>query len=78
MVDADIAPLLHTKEEKMEDILVLHLEGGKDVFVSVTGRYLMSCFGSSLETLVHIHTNIREVPTAALLDLDLVRGEGEE
>ena len=48
---------------------MLHLEGGKDFFLSVTGNYLPSCFGSSLETLVHLHTYIREVPTAELLDL---------
>ena len=33
-VDSDIAPLLTTGREKIEDILVLHLEGGKDFFVS--------------------------------------------
>ena len=33
-VDSDIAPLLTTDREKIEDILVLHLEGGKDFFVS--------------------------------------------
>ena len=68
-MDTEIAPLLQTKAETLEDILVLHLEGGKDMFVSVVGEYLPSSFGSSLETLVHIHTNMREVPTAHLVDL---------
>ena len=39
--------------------------------ISVSGNYVVSCFGSSLETLVHLHTYIREVPVAELLDLSL-------
>ena len=39
--------------------------------ISISGNYLVSCFGSSLETLVHLHTYIREVPVADLLDLTL-------
>ena len=35
MVDSDVAPLLTVGKEKIEDILVLHLEGGKDFFVSL-------------------------------------------
>ena len=35
MVDSDVAPLLTVGREKIEDILVLHLEGGKDFFVSL-------------------------------------------
>lgn len=69
LVDSEIAPLLQSKVEKLEDILVLHLEGGKDFFISVVGSYLRSSFGVSLDALVHIHTNIREVPTGNLLEL---------
>ena len=70
-VDCDTAPTFTSQQNTIDDILVLHLEGGKDFFISVTGNYLPSCFGSSLETLVHLHTYIREVPTADLLDLSL-------
>jgi len=69
LVDEDSAPPLTSGREKLEDILVLHLEKGKDFFISVTGNYLPSCFGSSLETLVNLHTYIREVPVAQLVDL---------
>lgn len=69
----DQAASLTIGEENLDDILVLHLEGGKDFFLSVSGKYIPSCFGSSLDTLVHLHTPIREVPTAELLDLSLVR-----
>ena len=71
LVDGDTVPSLAAGQNMVDDILVLHLEGGKDFFLSVTGNYLPSCFGSSLETLVHLHTYIREVPTADLLDLSL-------
>ena len=70
-VDCDNAPMVTSEHNAIDDILVLHLEGGKDFFLSVTGNYVPSCFGSSLETLVHLHTYIREVPTADLLDLTL-------
>ena len=69
LVDEDSAPSLTTGEELLEDILVLHLEKGKDFFISVSGNYLPSCFGSSLKTLVNLHTYIREVPVATLVDL---------
>ena len=68
-VDEDTAPGLNNGHDSLEDILVLHLEKGKDFFITVTGNYLPSCFGSSLETLVHLHTYIREVPVAQLVDL---------
>ncbi len=69
LVDEDSAPPLTSGREKLEDILVLHLEKGKDFFITVSGNYLPSCFGSSLETLVNLHTYIREVPVARLVDL---------
>ena len=68
-IDEDTAPPLNSGKDKMEDILVLHLEKGKDFFITVRGDYLPSCFGSSLETLIHLHTYIREVPVAQLVDL---------
>ena len=33
-VDCDTAPALTSGQDKLEDILVLHLEGGKDFFIS--------------------------------------------
>lgn len=35
----------------MEDILIMHLEYGKDFFISVSGSYIRTCFGNSLEWL---------------------------
>ena len=71
LVDGDTAPALNSSL-KVEDILVLHLEKGKDFFISIAGNYLPSCFGSCLETLVHLHTYIREIPVAQLLEIDMV------
>ncbi|XP_064627898.1 type II inositol 1,4,5-trisphosphate 5-phosphatase-like isoform X2 [Lineus longissimus] len=68
-VNKDTAPKLNAGDDKIEDILVLHLDGGKDFFVSVSGNFLPSCFGSSLEALVHMYGVIRDVPTAQLIDL---------
>ena len=65
---------------RLEDILVLHLEGGKDFFISVSGNYIQSSFGQSLEKLVQLHVPIREVPTERLIDVSssfaLVSGRG--
>jgi hypothetical protein len=36
-VDKKSAYKLNSGEDKLYDILVLHLEGGKDIFITVTG-----------------------------------------
>lgn len=51
MVDNESASVLNTGREKMEDILIMHLEYGKDFFISVSGSYIRTCFGNSLEWL---------------------------
>ncbi len=68
-IDEDSSSLLNSGKDRLEDILVLHLGKGKDFFITVSGNYQPSCFGSSLETLVQLHTYIREVPVAQLVDL---------
>lgn len=40
-----------------------------DMQVSVSGNYLPSVFGSSIEALVRMYGPIREVPVATLVDL---------
>ncbi|XP_078372511.1 inositol polyphosphate 5-phosphatase OCRL-like isoform X3 [Oculina patagonica] len=69
-VDKESARAMNSGDEKLEDILVLHLEGGKDFFVSVSGNYLPSVFGSSIEALVRMYGPIRDVPVATLVDLE--------
>ncbi|XP_059142806.1 inositol polyphosphate 5-phosphatase OCRL-like [Physella acuta] len=69
-VDKTTAAKLNSGEEKLEDILVLHLSGGKDSFITVSGNYLTSTFGSSIEALVQMHGPIREVPVADLIEIE--------
>jgi len=47
--------------EKLEDILIMHLQEGKDYYITISGNYLASSFGSSLEYLVSFVTPIRLV-----------------
>ncbi|KAL1117910.1 hypothetical protein AAG570_004223 [Ranatra chinensis] len=70
-VDKRSASKLNSGQDKLYDILVLHLEGGKDIFITVTGSYERSCFGSSLETLANITVPVREIPIGKLMDMEL-------
>ena len=45
---------LNGGSERLEDILVLHVEGGRDIFLPVSGIWAQSCFGRSLKELVTI------------------------
>ncbi|XP_067903661.1 inositol polyphosphate 5-phosphatase OCRL isoform X1 [Heterodontus francisci] len=69
-VSKDSVTLLNSAEDKIEDILVLHLDRGKDYFLTIGGNYLPSCFGTSLESLCRMKKPIREVPITKLIDLD--------
>ncbi|XP_014679357.1 PREDICTED: inositol polyphosphate 5-phosphatase OCRL-1-like [Priapulus caudatus] len=68
-VKAAMAARLNAGDDRIDDILVLHLHGGKDIFVTVGGRYVPSCFGASLQALCSMPTPLREVPVAQLVDL---------
>ncbi|OLL26945.1 Inositol polyphosphate 5-phosphatase OCRL-1 [Neolecta irregularis DAH-3] len=48
MVDQTSVAKLNRGEEKLEDILVLHIKDGKDSFISVAGEFQPTCFGMSL------------------------------
>nr|XP_046261622.1 inositol polyphosphate 5-phosphatase OCRL isoform X2 [Scatophagus argus] len=68
-VSKDSVTLLNSREDSIEDILVLHLDRGKDYFITISGNYLSSCFGTSLETLCRMKKPIREIPITKLIDL---------
>uniref|UniRef100_A0A803YSE6 phosphoinositide 5-phosphatase n=1 Tax=Meleagris gallopavo TaxID=9103 RepID=A0A803YSE6_MELGA len=69
-VNKSTATRLNSGEEKLEDILVLHLDRGKDYFLSVTGNYLPSCFGSPIHTLCYMREPIQDICTVQqILDL---------
>uniref|UniRef100_A0A8C2AYJ2 phosphoinositide 5-phosphatase n=2 Tax=Cyprinus carpio TaxID=7962 RepID=A0A8C2AYJ2_CYPCA len=68
-VNRSTAPELNSGQQQLEDILVLHLERGKDYFISVTGNYLPSCFGSSLSTLCLLREPIQDMPLETIRDM---------
>ncbi|XP_015230889.1 PREDICTED: type II inositol 1,4,5-trisphosphate 5-phosphatase isoform X1 [Cyprinodon variegatus] len=68
-VNRSTAPDLNCGKQEIEDILVLHLERGKDYFISVTGNYLPSCFGTSIYSLCHMREPVQDMPIQTLLKL---------
>ena len=44
LVDKQTASQLNSGTDKLYDILVLHLDGGKDLFITVTGLYYNSIY----------------------------------
>lgn len=58
--------LLNIGKVKLEDILVLHVDGGRDHFISVHGRWLPTCFGCSVDEL----TRMPEAGARSLADSD--------
>ncbi|CAJ1062706.1 type II inositol 1%2C4,5-trisphosphate 5-phosphatase isoform X1 [Xyrichtys novacula] len=63
------APDLNSGKEQIEDILVLHLERGKDYFISVAGNYMPSCFGTSIRSLCQLREPIQDMPQETLREL---------
>uniref|UniRef100_A0A669F3U9 phosphoinositide 5-phosphatase n=1 Tax=Oreochromis niloticus TaxID=8128 RepID=A0A669F3U9_ORENI len=68
-VNRTTAPELNSGKQEIEDILVLHLERGKDYFISVMGNYLPSCYGTSIHALCHLREPIQDIPQETLLQL---------
>ncbi|KAF8445122.1 hypothetical protein BGX38DRAFT_1143606 [Terfezia claveryi] len=54
MSDIVLLQRLNKGDEEVEDILVLHVKNGKDTFILVSGQWMQSCFGRSLQELVSI------------------------
>jgi len=59
LVDNRTAPSLNKGTEHLDDILVLHLVNGKDFFISLSGNFMKTCFGTPLETLVKLTGPLR-------------------
>jgi len=58
-VTSETAQALNTGEDTLEDILIFRLENGRDYFVTITGEYMKSCFGSTIEYLVKTPMPVR-------------------
>ena len=50
----------HPQKVPFEDILVIHVDNGKDYPVKIYGNYMKSCFGNSLNNLVQCFTGVRD------------------
>ncbi|XP_052572516.1 LOW QUALITY PROTEIN: type II inositol 1,4,5-trisphosphate 5-phosphatase [Peromyscus californicus insignis] len=71
-VNKATATKLNSGKDKIEDILVLHLDRGKDYFLSVSGNYLPSCFGSPIHTLCYMREPILDLPLDTVSKLTLM------
>lgn len=71
-VNKATATKLNSGKDTIEDILVLHLHRGKDYFLSVTGNYLPSCFGSPIHTLCYMREPILDLPLKIVNELTLM------
>ena len=52
---------LNSGLEWLEDILILHLDRGKDLFITVTGDYKPSCFGASIDSLIRLQSHVTDM-----------------
>ncbi|XP_034029951.1 LOW QUALITY PROTEIN: type II inositol 1,4,5-trisphosphate 5-phosphatase [Thalassophryne amazonica] len=77
-VNRSMAPELNSGKQKIEDILVLHLERGKDYFISVTGNYLPSCYGTSIHTLCQLREPIQDMPQETIYELQKAEMSGDD
>ncbi|XP_057561771.1 type II inositol 1,4,5-trisphosphate 5-phosphatase isoform X1 [Hippopotamus amphibius kiboko] len=77
-VNKTTATKLNSGEDKIEDILVLHLDRGKDYFLSISGNYLPSCFGSPIHTLCYMREPILDLPLETVRELTLMQLQTED
>lgn len=75
LINKTSACKMNAGTDKLYDILVLHLYGGKDIFITVNGTYQRSCFGCSIEVLVNLNLPIRKVPAGKLIELESKRDQ---
>lgn len=59
--DVKLEVTLESNLEKIYDILVLHLKGGKDMFITVSGECQRSCFTSSISALCRISVPVMQL-----------------
>jgi len=73
-VDKKSAFKLNSGEDKLYDILVLHLEGGKDIFITVTGTLHYLCqgclqglvFAGCFNVLIRLHISVTSVKISSV------------
>jgi len=50
---------LNTGQDQIDDVLIFRLSKGRDYFIAITGQYLKSCFGSTIDYLVNTPSPVR-------------------
>ncbi|XP_059618948.1 type II inositol 1,4,5-trisphosphate 5-phosphatase [Phlebotomus argentipes] len=73
--DSKSAWKLHRKQRESGqkvplDILVLHVENGRDIFITIIGEYRQSCIGFNLETLCQIQRPVTKMNLKEILELE--------
>ena len=68
-VESHLVSRLMSGDERLEDILILRVDNGKDAFISVQADFVPTCFGVSLTLLSLATANIRDLGLAGLLKL---------
>lgn len=61
----------HINFNGIEDILVIHVENGKDHFVSISGNWNSSAFGNSIDVLCMIPKSVYSITTEECKKLQL-------
>jgi len=69
LVDKKTAGVLNVGKDSLYDILVLHLENGKDIFVTVAADYVRSVFGASITALVNMSQPFSFITPGQLIEL---------
>ncbi len=77
-VDKKTAGPLTSGQDQLYDILVLHLHGGKDIFITVTGEYQRSSFGASINALVRMTVPICDLTVSSILLLEGCSSAGKK
>lgn len=61
LIDPSISTAFNEGDERIDSILILRLENGKDFFIVVSGNYHPTCFGVKLERLALMSLPVSEV-----------------
>lgn len=69
VVDKKTASQLNVGKDSIYDILVLHLESGKDIFITIAGDLERSVFGCSIQALVNMSEPINNISAGKLIEL---------
>ncbi|KAJ2959653.1 hypothetical protein NQZ79_g4925 [Umbelopsis isabellina] len=68
LIDTTTATQFNNEQDSVADMLILRLENGKDFFVVISGNYIPTCFGMSLEMLARlkgpVHSTGKDSPSS--------------